>query len=115
MQDILNQLKDYFVSGYLAHALWLLFLGYGATYALAFLLARTGGTDRTVLFRCRRAWAIALLLHCLATTGVTIHWFLQYGYFHSFWSFFPWYLGMFILDVYLIVMTLMTIDRVANY
>ena len=115
MQDILNHLKAYFGSGYLEYALWLLLLGYALTYAVAFLLARAGRTDRTILFRCRRAWAIALLVHLLAVTGVTIKWFAQYGYFASFWSYFPWYLAMLILDAYVIAAAVLTIDHFASY
>lgn len=114
MQNTLAALKAYFGSGYLEYALWL-FVGYLIAYGLAVLLARAGPTHRTIIFRCRWAWAIAVTVHVLIVTGVTIKWYYQYGYFHSFWSYFPWYLGMLLLDVYIVASAVLQIDRFASY
>jgi ABC-type antimicrobial peptide transport system permease subunit len=115
MQDIISKLRAYFGSGYLEYALWLILLGYILAYAVAFLLSRAGRSDRTILFRCRRAWSVALLVHLLAVTGVAVKWIAQYGYFRSFWLYFPWYLGMFIIDTYIIAAGLLAIDRISTY
>jgi hypothetical protein len=115
MNQFLAHLKIYFGSDYMQYAIWLILAGYVAAYILAFSLARFSGTDRTILFHCRRAWVVALVVHALFVTGFTIRWFLLYGIFLSFWSYFPWYLGMLIVDAYFIFVGIISIDRYASY
>jgi len=115
MQNIISALEAYFTSEYLKFAIWLLLLGYLLAYGLAFLLARAGGTDQTILFRSRRAWAIAMLVHLLAVIGFTIKWFLLYGIFKSFLYYIPWYVAMMIFDCFVMVNAFVSIHRVSNY
>lgn len=114
MTEVITKLKAYLVSPHL-HFAWALVLLYLLVFGLAYLLARAGRSDRTILFRCRRAWAVALILHALFVTSLTIKWLLDYGYFPSFWSYFPWYLGMLIVDGYLIAAAMTSLGRFASY
>jgi len=115
MEAIFIKLNAYFASDYLRHAWWLLLLGYPLAYALVFILARAGPIDRTVIFRCRRAWATGMFLHALLVVGFAIRWLVLYGYFSSFWCYFPWYFGMGFLDAYVILAAMHSINRFAHY
>lgn len=115
LQELLSRLKTYLASDYLRYAWCLLVFGYAMAYAIAYLIARAGHSDKTLLCRCRRAWAIALIFHALVVAGTTIKWITEYGYFPSFWLYFPWYIGMLLIDGFVIVASLSSADRFTTY
>jgi hypothetical protein len=98
MQSILDKLKAYITSDFLNIA-WILVALYLVVWGIAWVLARMGNADRTLLYRCCHAWFIAMLIHCLAVTGLSAYWFFNYQRIPTFWSYFPVYLFMLVLDI----------------
>ena len=111
---MMEKLIAYFQSAHLYYA-WALMGSWLVAYPIAWAMAKNGGSQRTILFHCRRAWAVALALHALFVTGLTVKWLLDYGYFPGFWGYFPWYLGMWMVDLYFIFAALSSLRRVESY
>lgn len=99
MPQFLKTTIPFLKSDYLTYFWWLM-LGYVLCYGIAAMLAHAlSKSDYTILYRCRKAWAIAFLVHTLFAAGVAGYWYYQNGIFASFGSFFPFYLALILVDV----------------
>jgi hypothetical protein len=94
----LSRILEFVRSEYLT-LWWVLVACYGVTYAFAWIFAHIGTPGRTIVYRCRVAWAWGFAIHLLLVMVVTYLWWQKFGMFKAFWSYLPLYCVLGLVDV----------------
>lgn len=97
--DWFKSALDYGKSDYLK-LFWVLVGCYVlVAYFTALIFAHIGRPARTLVHRCRKAWAWGFGFHLVLTLVITYLWWQKFGLFKSFWGYMPFYLFLVFVDL----------------
>lgn len=98
-------------------AFWYLFGSFFiGCYLMALLLVHAiPAQTTTVIYRARRAWAIAVLIHGAAAVVVLLNWYFSHRMLTTFTHFIPFYVVLLLLDLILGIGLLLSARRFQRY
>lgn len=95
----LKLVLDYGKSDYLK--LWWVLVGcyVVVAYFTALIFAHIGRPGRTLVHRCRQAWAWGFGFHLMLTLIIGYYWWQKFGVFKSFWYYMSLYILLVMVDL----------------